>query len=213
MIAAVCRTEHRRGLIPSAVGPIMKHSSCSFAACVAVVLGCSTHAHAQRPAFSATAAATDDAVTFAMLEARFAVSDAWSLAIAGAYLDTDSAADESQLRLNAVGSMRIGEWTLENRHLFSFSSASSERYRMRVRAVRPGLFGCPALSARAFNEVFIDLDRRRLFRNNVAIGVGLQGTATMSGELYYVSEMNRSNADGDYVLALLTYRFGPRSRE
>lgn len=162
----------------------------------------------QSPAIMATVAATEDSVTFGMLEARFDLTDAWLFSIGSAYLDPSSARDETQLRLSAIGTLTFGRWSLENRHLFSFSSASVERYRMRMRVVRPGLFDRRALSLRAFDEVFFDFDSQRLFRNNVAAGFGIQITEAWSIELYNVWEMNRSRADNSYVLALMTFRFG-----
>lgn len=181
---------------------------------IAISLCCSACARAeQSPVISATVAAAEDSVTFAMLEARVDVTDQWLLSIAGAYLDPGSARDEAQLRLSAIGVRHFGDWSFENRHLFSFSSASVERYRLRIRAARYRLFGKPELSARAFDEVFFDFDGRRLFRNNLAAGFGIQMTEAMSGELYHVWEMNRSRRDNAYLLALLTFRFGAASEE
>jgi hypothetical protein len=181
---------------------------------IVVALCCSAYACAEgRPAISATMAAAEDSVTFAMLEARVDVTDEWLLSVAGAYLDPGSARDEAQLRLSAIGTQRFGDWSFENRHLFSFSSASVERYRVRLRAARSRLFGKPELSARAFDEVFFDFDGRRLFRNNFAAGFGIQLTESMSGELYHVWEMNRSRGDNAYLLALLTFRFGVSGSE
>lgn len=165
--------------------------------------------HAERsPAVSTTFAAAEDSVTFGMLEARFDVSEAWLLSAGVAYLDPGSSNDEAQFRLSAIGVLQLGHWSFDNRHLLSFSSASVERYRMRLRAIRPGLFGRRELSVRAFDEVFFDFDSLRLFRNNFAVGVGAQFTDALSGEVYEVWEMNRSRRDHRYVLALLTFRFG-----
>lgn len=161
-------------------------------------------------ALSATFAAAEESLTFAMLEARVDVTDHWLVSVAAAYLDPGRAPDEAQLRLSAIGATSFGAWNIENRHLLSFSTTSVDRYRMRLRAVRPALFGRPALSTRAFDEVFFDFDRRRVIRNNVALGFGLQMTGALSGELYHVWEGNRSARDDRYVLALLTFRFGAR---
>jgi hypothetical protein len=162
----------------------------------------------QRPAISATLAAAEESVSLAMLEARFDGTSEWLLSVAGVFVDPGPAPDETQLRLSAIGTLSVGGWTYENRHLFSFSSASVERYRMRVRAVRPGLFDKRKLSARAFDEVFFDFDSRRLFRNNFALGIGVQMSDAWSGELYQVWETNRSRGDNAYILALMTVRFG-----
>jgi hypothetical protein len=162
----------------------------------------------QRPTLSATVAATEESATLGMIETRFDVTNRWLLSVAGVYLDPGSAPDEAQLRLSAIGTLSAGRWAFENRHLFSFSSASVERYRLRVRAVCPGLFDKRELSVRAFDEVFFDFDGRRLFRNNFALGIGVQMSDALSGELYQVWELNRSRRDNAYVLALMTFRFG-----
>jgi hypothetical protein len=180
-----------------------------LAGVIALALCHSAGAYAQRsPTLSTTVAAAEDSVRFGMLEARFAVSAAWLLSIGAAYLDPGTGSDETQLRLGATGTLQVGSWTFDNRHLLSFSSASVERYRMRVRAIRPGLFGVRSWSVRAFDETYFDFDSKRLLRNNVAIGFGLQMSAALSGELYQVREMNRARGDDTYVLALLTFRFG-----
>jgi hypothetical protein len=177
-------------------------ASLLFAVCHA------TNALAGEPlSVSATIAAAEDSVLFGMIEARLAVSDHWAVGAAAAYLDPGSSDDEAQLRLSVIGAISLGEWNLENRHLFSLSSTSAERYRMRVRAVRPLSRVRSALSARIFDEVFFDLDQRRVLRNNVAAGFGVQFTQAMNVELYHIWEMNRAQRDGAYVLALLTYRF------
>lgn len=178
------------------------------AVCTAIALCYSACARSDRPAMSATVAAIEESLTFGMLEGRFDVTDKWLLSVAAAYLDPGSASDEMQVRLSAIGTLSVGRWSFENRHLLSFSSASVERYRMRVRAVRPGLFYKRGLSVRTFDEVFFDFDSRRLIRNSFALGTGIQMNDALSGELYQVWEMNRSNRDNTYVLALLTFRFG-----
>lgn len=178
-------------------------------AAIAVTLGYSGLVHAERsPALSTTAAVAEDSVSFAMLEARVHISDAWLLSVAAAYLDPGASDDETQLRLSATGALTIGNWSFDNRHLVSFSSASVERYRMRIRAIHPGLFGIRRLSLRAFDETFFDFDSRRLFRNNIAVGCGIQVTEALSGELYQVWELNRGRDPNGYALALLTFRFG-----
>src|SRR3990170_4070558 len=102
------------------------------AVCLLLAACHSACAHgARRPATSATVAAAEESVTFAMLEARFEVTDEWLLSVAAAYLDAGPPLQEAQLRLGAIGAVKLGTWSLENRHLFSFSSASVERYRMR----------------------------------------------------------------------------------
>jgi hypothetical protein len=166
----------------------------------------------QVPVLSVTVAAAEESVTFGMLEARFDLTSRWLLSVAGAYLDPGPASDETQLRLSAVGALNAGGWSVENRHLFTLSSASIERYRMRVRAIRSGLFGNRSLSVRVFDEVYFDFDSRRLFRNNFALGVGMQVSDAVSGELYQVWEMNRSRQDDAYLLALITFRFGSHHR-
>jgi hypothetical protein len=177
-----------------------------------VAMGYVAGACAQRgPTISATVAAAEESVRFGMLEARFDISNEWLVSMAAAYLDPGPAADEAQLRLSAIGTLSVGGWVVENRHLFSFSSASVERYRMRVRIARPGLFGKDTVSVRAFDEIFFDFDGRRLFRNNLACGLGVPLNGALSGELYHVWEINRSRGDNAYVLAMLTFRFGDSS--
>ena len=149
-----------------------------------------------------------EAARIALLEARVDSTRHLSLAAAVAHLEAAGGYNEVQLRLVATAAFAIDDWSIDNRHLISLSTESVERYRMRVRAARSGLFGQRSLSARAFDELFFDFDRGRWVRNNVALGLGVQISRTLSGELYHVWENNRSADDESYVLALITLRFG-----
>lgn len=149
-----------------------------------------------------------EAARIGLIEARMDATSHLSFAAAVAHLDAAGGYNEVQLRLVATAVFVIDDWIFDNRHLVSLSTESVERYRLRVRAARPGLFGKRSLSARAFDELFFDFDRERWVRNNVALGLGMQITRTLNGELYHVWENNRSAHDQSYVLALLTLRFG-----
>jgi hypothetical protein len=164
------------------------------------------------PAVSGTVVVAEQSLTFGMLEARVDVTDEWLVSAAAAYLDPGPARAEAQFRLSAIGTTSIGAWGVENRHLLTVSTASVERYRVRLRAVRPDLFGRRALSTRAYDEVFFDFDSRRVFRNNIAVGIGVQMTDALNGEIYNVWEGNRSARDDRYVFAALTFRFGSPRR-
>ena len=153
------------------------------------------------------AAFDSDSIYVGLLEARTEVIEHLSLAAALAHLNAGGGRTEGQLRLMATGSWGVRQWAIENRHLVSFSTASVERYRIRVRAARSGLLGVGALSIRAFDEAFFDFDQSRLVRNNVALGAGLQLNPALTAELYRVWEGNRGLPDNRYVLALVTVRF------
>jgi hypothetical protein len=157
---------------------------------------------------TAGVALAEEAVRFGLLEGRIDATPHVSMAAAVAYLDAEGGYQEVQLRLVALASLAIQDWAIENRHLVSLSSESVERYRMRLRATRPGLFGRESLSVRAFDELFFDFDRRTLIRNNVAIGMGVQVTRALSAEIYHIWERNRAAADAEYLLAWVTLRFG-----
>lgn len=143
-----------------------------------------------------------------MIEARAAATPHVSLAAAVAYFEGAAGYDETQLRLNATFAGSFGAWTIENRHLLSLSTESVERYRCRVRIVRPNLLSHPRLSARAFDELFVDFDGTRVIRNNAALGVGLQLRSTLSAEVYHVWVDNRDAPNDTYMLAMLTVRLG-----
>jgi hypothetical protein len=147
-----------------------------------------------------------ESVSIALLEARTEVTAYLSLAGAIGYLDGGDRYTEKQLRLMAISTWNVQRWIIDNRHLFSFSTESVERYRIRVRAARPGLFGVSSLSARAFDEAFFDLDQARFTRSNFAFGVGLQLNRALSAELYRVWEGNRDVPNDRYVLGLVTLR-------
>lgn len=149
-----------------------------------------------------------EAARIALIEARMDATRHLSFAAALAHLDAAGGYNEVQLRLVATATFAIDDWVIDSRHLVSLSTESVERYRMRLRAARPGLFGKRGLSARAFDELFFDFDRGRWVRNNVALGLGMHISQTLTGELYHVWENNRSAGDESYVLALLTLRFG-----
>jgi hypothetical protein len=166
------------------------------------------------PSVNATAgvAFAGETARIALLEARVDMTSHFSTAAAVAYLGAEGGYREMQLRMVATASLAVRNWAFENRHLISLSSESVERYRMRLRAARQGLFGREHLSARAFDELFFDFDRRRLIRNNVAIGAGVQVTRALSGEIYHIWESNRVAPDDRYLLALVTLRFGGTTR-
>jgi hypothetical protein len=156
---------------------------------------------------TAGAAFAGESVNVALLEIRRDVSAHFSLAAAAGYLDVGGGRDEGQLRLMAIGAWNIGGWSIDNRHLLSLSTESVERYRIRARVARPGLFGLSPLSARAFDEVFFDLDGAGLFRNNVALGMGFEVNRGLIAEFYRVWEGNRDAPNNRYVLGLVTVRF------
>lgn len=169
-------------------------------------------------AYAATSANAIAGATFAgeparigMVEARAMVGSHWALAASVVYFEGASDYEEMQLRIAATGSVGIGGWTIENRHMLSFSTESVERYRSRVRLLRP-IFGTPAFTARAFDELFVDTDRARLFRNNVALGFGWQPNSRLTAELYHVWVGERGARDDAYILALVTLRLGPPRR-
>jgi hypothetical protein len=156
---------------------------------------------------TAGAAFAGESVNVALLEFRKDFTAHLALAVAAGYLDVDGGHDEAQLRLMAIGTWNLQGWTLDNRHLLSLSTESVERYRIRARVARPGLFGFPALSARAFDEVFLDLDGAGFIRNNIALGIGLALNRAVLAELYRVWEGNREARNDRYVLGLVTVRF------
>lgn len=156
---------------------------------------------------TAGAAFDGESVNVALLEIRRDVTAHFSLAAAAGYLDVGGGRDEGQLRLMAIGTWNVHGWAIDNRHLLSLSTESVERYRIRARVARPGLFGLSPLSARAFDEVFVDLDGAGFIRNNVALGVGLQLNRALLAEFYRVWEGNRDAPNDGYVLGLVTVRF------
>lgn len=172
-------------------------------------LGIPVHGAAEPVSVNATAGAAfaGESVNVALLEVRNDVSAHVALAVAAGYLDVGGGHDEGQLRLMAIGAWNIQGWAIDNRHMLSLSTEPAERYRIRARVVRPQLFGLSAISARAFDEVFIDLDGAGFIRNNVALGVGFELNRALLAELYRVWEGNRAAPDDRYVLGLVTVRF------
>jgi len=141
----------------------------------------------------------------ALLETRAEATSHVTIAAALAYVEGVAGYHEMQLRLLATGTIEVERWVIENRHMISLSSESVERYRSRLRVMRPGLLGHPGLSARAFDEVFLDLDRGRLIRNNLALGVGAQ-IKRCTAELYHVWVDNHDAPSSNFLLALVTVR-------
>lgn len=159
---------------------------------------------------SATAGVTlgPDTIRFALIEARRDVSHHWGVGAGVAYLDTDAGTDELQLRLTATGTLRApGKWSFEWRQMLSVSSRDLTRLRGRLRAVRPGILGWDAISFRAFDELYFDLEGAGVLRNNVAAGFGLQLQAKSTIELYHVWVDSRVGRQSDYALLLLSLRF------
>lgn len=180
----------------------------ALAGCAVALVGSGVCDAANDVDVGVTAALTDSSVRFGLLDVRIALSEHWAASLGVAYLDPAVAADEMQFRVSALGVWQLDEWSLDNRHLLSISSAALERYRSRVRIARSGVLGSQLLSVRAYDEIFVDLERSRLFRNNLAAGIGLQFTKTLNAEIYHVWEMNRSASDRDFVLVLVAWRFG-----
>jgi hypothetical protein len=180
---------------------------------IALLLGSVAGSEAQARDSDVWAAATTgvtlgrDTIRFGLIEARTDVLRHWNAGAALAYLDTDAGSDELQLRLTAIGTTTVGRWSLDWRQMLSASSRDLTRFRSRVRVVRPGLLGQNAVSLRAFDELFVDLEGAGVIRNNFAAGVGLQVRERCSAELYHVWVDNRLGSQSDFSMLLLTLRF------
>jgi hypothetical protein len=166
------------------------------------------------PPMSATVGVTFDNLParIGLAEARFSPTPRTVVAAGIAYFETEPDYEELQLRVMAVGTFTTKKWALENRHMFSMSTESVERYRVRLRLARSGLFGQARLSFRTFDEMFFDFDQGRFFRNNVALGFGVQLCDHCTAEVYRVWVDERSGLRGgeDYTLAMFTVRIGLR---
>lgn len=148
----------------------------------------------------------DEPVKAAMLETRAQMHPNVAIAATVAYFNGTDGYHESQLRLSVTPGFNAGAWTIEDRNMLLISSHSPDRYRNRVRLIRPGLLGEHSLSFRAFDEFFVELDNGRVVRNNVALGMGMQISAALSAELYHVWVDNHGTTSDNYVLALVTLR-------
>lgn len=182
---------------------------CAVWALVAVLGGCTVAKRAVAEHYVnaiAGIAFAGETARLGLIETRSEITQHVALAAGLAYFEGAADYEEMQLRLSATGSGKFGSWIVDNRHLLSFSTESVERYRCRLRTIRPGLLGQPQLSVRAFDEVFFDFDRSRIVRNNVAVGIGVQLPGTVTAELYHVWVGNREARDETYMLAVLTFR-------
>lgn len=145
-------------------------------------LGIPMHGAAAPVSVNATAggAFAGESVNVALLEVRRDVTAHFALAAAAGYLDVGGSRDEAQLRLMAIGTWNVSSRAIDNCHLISLGTESVERYRIRGRVARPGLFGLSSLSARAFDEVFIDLDGAGFIRTTSRWARGSSSTAPSS---------------------------------
>ena len=148
----------------------------------------------------------DPAIRVALLEARAQVGPRMSIGGALAHVAADDGFEEVQLRIHATATASMRGWTLDNRHLVSLGTDSNERYRIRLRAISPVLFRNSKLSFRAFDELFVDLERNRQIRNNLAAGVGLGLGGRGTVELYQVWSREQRGGNSNYVLAIFTLR-------
>lgn len=148
-----------------------------------------------------------DTTRFALIEARKDVLPAWNVGTALAYLDTDAGRDELQLRLMSINTMTQGQWAFDWRQMLSVSSRDLTRFRSRIRAVRAGFLGREAVSLRAYDELFVDVEGAGVLRNNIAAGFGLRLQERCTAELYHVWVDNRVGHQSDFDLLLFTLRF------
>jgi hypothetical protein len=63
------------------------------------------------------------------------------------------------------------------------------------------------LSALAFDELFFDIERGRIERNNLAAGFGADLGDCCRAEIYQVWSDNRAVQDTRYVLAIVSVTF------
>jgi hypothetical protein len=146
------------------------------------------------------------------VEARARLRPNLSVASGLAYLRARGGYREVLLRLVATASTSVGRWRIDNRSMLSLSTESVERYRNRLRTTSPALGRRGRLNALASDEVYFDLDRDRIVRNNFALGVGATVGDGWRVELHHVWSDNRGAAETRYLMALATVRVGHGSR-
>lgn len=166
-------------------------------------------AHDGGVAFTGTAGSTfgTDAVRVAMVEARADTFSHLSMGAALAYLDAERGSDELQLRLMLTPAFTRERWSIDWRQMLTVSSQDVTRFRSRLRVIRPGLLGREAISLRAFDELFVDLEGAGIVRNNFAAGFGVQFQNHCIAELYHVWVDNRVGRQSDYAMLLVSLRF------
>jgi hypothetical protein len=148
-----------------------------------------------------------NAVRFAIAEARTDLFGRGTLGAALAYLDTERDSDELQLRLMVTPAFTSRGWSIDWRQMLTVSSQDVTRFRSRLRVARPGLLGREAISLRAFDELFVDLEGAGIVRNNIAAGIGVQLQDSCTAELYHVWVGNRVGRQADYAMLLISLRF------
>jgi hypothetical protein len=161
--------------------------------------------------FAATAAATFDGVSadFGLLEARAGLGPHLSVAAGVAYLHVEPGFREIQLRTQATVSATLGRWLIEDRNMISLNDESADRYRNRLRISLPiaGDRSRQRFRLLAFDELFFDLQRGRIERNNLAAGFSASLGDRCRAELYQVWSDNRTAPDNRYVLAIVSVTF------
>jgi hypothetical protein len=158
---------------------------------------------------AATGAITFDGLSadFGLVEARAKLNPHLTVASGIAYLHVEPGYREVQLRATATASGDIGRWIVDDRNMVYASTASVRRYRNRLRVTLAGLGGHSRLSAHAFDELYFDLDRGRVVRNNIALGLGAVISDCCRAELYHVWSDNRGADDVRYMLAIVSVTF------
>ncbi|MEX2123405.1 MAG: DUF2490 domain-containing protein [Woeseia sp.] len=167
------------------------------------------HAEEVETSLVALGAVTFDGLSadFGLVEARAKLSPYFTVASGVAYLHLEHGYREVQVRASVTASAIIGRFTLEDRNLIYASSESVQRYRNRLRLTMPALGGHSRLSAHVYDEIYFDLDRGGVVRNNLALGLGASISDSWRAELYHVWSDNRAVGDIRYIMAMVSITF------
>jgi hypothetical protein len=144
---------------------------------------------------------------FGLVEGRAKLSPRFTVASGIAYLHLEHSYREAQLRASATASATNGRFTIDDRNLIYASSESVRRYRNRLRFTMSALGGHPRLSAHAYDEIYFDLDRGEIVRNNLALGLSASIGECCRTELYHVWSDNRAVGDTRYILISVSTTF------
>jgi hypothetical protein len=170
------------------------------------------HAEEAERSLVALGAVTFDGLSadFGLVEARARLSPVFTVAAGIAHLHPEQGYREAQVRASVTAQGTIGRFTIDDRHLIYASSESVRRYRNRLRLTMSALGGHPRLSAHAYDEIYLDLDRGGVVRNNLALGLGASIGDSWRAELYHVWSDNRAVGDIRYTMAIVSMTFDRR---
>jgi hypothetical protein len=142
---------------------------------------------------------------FALVELRSDVRRRLSLGAALGYVSSEHGYSEWQGRAFATANVDIGRWLIDDRNMLYLNSEGVALYRNRIRATFPRFLDRSRLSAHVYDEIYYDLERERIARNNLAIGLARSIADCCRVELSHVWSDDHGVREGRFWLALFNF--------